>query len=365
MDVQAKIVVRRKAYRLDVSILLLSLVLFVPAPDSFSHESIGTVSNTIVRVSGRTVDLFISIPNKINTILESSDGGNLDFINEYIHDRLDVATSNAMCQLTGTELPELQASGNMISRLTYTCPKEVKDITIASSLFYDMDETHIQLLKLTSEDNPRTPMREATLTTDKRVFYAEDVNIVEHLLLNRIFDFAKMGAEHIFSGLDHILFLICIIIAARGFMEILKIVTSFTVAHSVTLAMAWLGIVSIDPKIVEPLIALTIIFVALENIFTKNHGKRWLLVFFFGLIHGLGFAEALKGIVVSKGEHFISLLSFNAGIEAGQVLIIGILLIIRNYFNNYQWPPSFIRWSSVGMSLVGLIWFFERVLFNV
>jgi HupE / UreJ protein len=142
--------------------------------------------------------------------------------------------------------------------------------------------------------------------------------------------FVALGIVHILSGIDHLLFLLCLLIPVRSFGEILRIVTAFTVGHSVTLlasaydlapAGAWF------PPLVETLIAVSIVYMALENILGVNFRRRWLIAGLFGLIHGFGFAYGLKENLQFAGSHLlVSLFSFNVGIEIGQILVLVLLL---------------------------------------
>jgi hypothetical protein len=143
-------------------------------------------------------------------------------------------------------------------------------------------------------------------------------------------DFVALGIVHILSGIDHLLFLLCLLIPVRSFGEILRIVTAFTVGHSVTLlasvydlapAGAWF------PPLVETLIAVSIVYMALENILGVDLRRRWLIAGLFGLIHGFGFAYGLKENLQFAGSHLlVSLFSFNVGIEIGQILVLVLML---------------------------------------
>src|SRR5262245_53932588 len=139
--------------------------------------------------------------------------------------------------------------------------------------------------------------------------------------------FFGLGVEHIMLGFDHLAFLFALLIIGSTLKEAAKIITSFTVAHSITLAMATFNVVNLPSGIVEPLIAVSIIYVGVENLFRREVKKRWLLTFAFGLIHGFGFASVLRemGIGVS-GSAAIPLLSFNLGVEVGQIAIAALIL---------------------------------------
>ena len=178
-------------------------------------------------------------------------------------------------------------------------------------------------------------------------------------------NFLCLGVKHILTGYDHLLFLFGLLLVARGFFSSLGIITSFTVAHSITLALATLHLVQIPSRIVEPLIAASIVFVGIENLL---HGDiptaRRVVAFGFGLIHGFGFASALReaGIGSGTGGIVLPLFSFNLGVELGQIMVAALALpIIWKLREN----PMFIaRWApacSAAVVLLGSFWFVQRV----
>ena len=135
--------------------------------------------------------------------------------------------------------------------------------------------------------------------------------------------FFRLGVEHILTGYDHILFLFALILRGGRLRSLLGIVTAFTVAHSITLALAVLGVVVVPSRIVEPVIALSIAYVALENIFRRRAASgRWVVSFVFGLVHGFGFAGALLELGLPPSGLIGSLVFFNLGVEAGQAMIV-------------------------------------------
>jgi hydrogenase/urease accessory protein HupE len=177
--------------------------------------------------------------------------------------------------------------------------------------------------------------------------------------------FIYLGIEHILTGYDHILFLISLLMLGGGIKYLLKVITAFTVAHSVTLSLAVLNIVHVPSRWVESAIALTIIYVALENFWRKDVRGRWIITFLFGLIHGLGFATALKEIGIPKEQFFTSLLSFNIGVELGQItIILAAYFLISKWFSNKIWYKERIVYPiSTVIACVALYWTIERILF--
>ena len=179
-------------------------------------------------------------------------------------------------------------------------------------------------------------------------------------------NFLCLGVKHILTGYDHLLFLFGLLLVARGFFSSLGIITSFTIAHSITLAVATLHLVQIPSRIVEPLIAASIVFVGIENLLrgdipnSASNGAA----FGFGLIHGFGFASALReaGIGSGTGGIVLPLFSFNLGVELGQIMVAAVALpIIWKLREN----PMFIaRWApacSAAVVLLGSFWFVQRV----
>jgi hydrogenase/urease accessory protein HupE len=176
-------------------------------------------------------------------------------------------------------------------------------------------------------------------------------------------DFVRLGIAHILTGYDHLLFLLALLATARGFWSVIKIVTAFTLAHSVTLTLAALDFVRIPDRIIEPLIAATIIWVALENLFAAAPDRRrWMWSFGFGLVHGLAFASALGELELKGAALLRGLVGFNAGVEVGQLIFVVIalpLLTLMSQGRGAQFTP---RIASVAAAAIGTYWLLERIL---
>ncbi len=179
-------------------------------------------------------------------------------------------------------------------------------------------------------------------------------------------EFFVLGIRHILTGYDHLLFLFALLIVCQSFASIAKIVTCFTLAHSLTLALATLNIVQIPSRIIEPTIAASIVYVGLENIFRHGHPKgRWLLTFAFGLAHGFGFAGVLREMEIAKaGSVVVPLVSFNLGVETGQIAVAAVLLPLLWQLKRLpQFAPRWVPACSVLVAAAGAYWFIERVCF--
>ncbi|MFC4810871.1 HupE/UreJ family protein [Paenibacillus sp. GCM10023250] len=172
--------------------------------------------------------------------------------------------------------------------------------------------------------------------------------------------YLTMGIEHILSGYDHLLFLFGLIIARMPKLNILKVLTAFTVGHCMTLALSALEVVSLSPDIIEPLIALSIVYITVENLFMKRLNHRWIVTFFFGLIHGFGFADILRGTL--SEDFAMPLFSFNLGVEAGQILVLAAVLPLIWAYKQTKLNERFLVFGgSAVVACIGLFWFFERV----
>ncbi|GLS27902.1 HupE/UreJ family protein [Marinibactrum halimedae] len=175
--------------------------------------------------------------------------------------------------------------------------------------------------------------------------------------------YTKAGVEHIIpKGLDHILFVLGLFFSTLALASLLWQVSAFTLAHSLTLVMAALGVVSVPANIIEPLIALSIVWVAIENcVFKQSTRWRPIVVFAFGLLHGLGFASVLSEYGLPKNDFLVSLLAFNIGVEIGQIAILLGAAILVWLIKNKSWYRFAIQIpASVFIATVGVYWFAER-----
>jgi hydrogenase/urease accessory protein HupE len=173
--------------------------------------------------------------------------------------------------------------------------------------------------------------------------------------------FFLLGVEHILSGYDHLLFLLALLLGGGGFVAMLKIVTAFTLAHSVTLALAVLDVVVMPDRLVEAAIALSIAVVAAENLVRRRAGPpRWVASFVFGLVHGFGFSSALRELGLPREGLALALLGFNLGVEAGQALVVALALPLLLGLRRTRWEWRVVAASSAAILLVGLILLVER-----
>jgi hydrogenase/urease accessory protein HupE len=346
---------------LFAGILLVASILGL-IPLAQAHERIGTVSHSIVTVRDNTVAYYINVPPALSAQLKLELDDSAESWRDYFAATVRITTWDALCELAKFDRITLPATANTLFDLLYRCPREVRDLAIYSVAFLDVDESHTQFARLAKPDNPAEFLREDVLTAKHQTFHVPDVRSGGSAWFDRGVAFFALGVEHLLTGYDHILFLLAVIIAMT-LRETIKAVTSFTVAHSLTMALAFFGFVSLPGSVVEPLIALTIVYVAVENVFAVSIRRRWLLTFVFGLIHGLGFVGVLKEITVSRSELLLSLASFNIGIEFGQLLVVVIAVPLFHRLRSYDWGAALRRWFSLSVGGLGIVWAIQRVAF--
>jgi hydrogenase/urease accessory protein HupE len=180
---------------------------------------------------------------------------------------------------------------------------------------------------------------------------------------NQFLFYLGLGVEHIIGGIDHLLFLLALLALATSLWQTVKIVTAFTVAHSITLSLAALGMVNVPSSIVEPLIAASIVWVAVENLVAPaGAARRWVIAGVFGLIHGLGFASALGDLALPRDVLLRALVGFNIGVELGQLAFVAVVMPPLVWASRPGRLPRLPQTLSVIVALVGAVWLVERLL---
>lgn len=180
--------------------------------------------------------------------------------------------------------------------------------------------------------------------------------------------FTILGVEHILEGIDHVLFVLALVLVTVPWRRLLLMVTTFTVAHSITLILAGLGIITLSPRIVEPVIALSIAYMALTSVFLRQYTffrefhNRLGIIFFFGLFHGLGFAGVFSALDVPPADYVLSLAFFNIGVEVGQIVILALAVPLLHLLSKRPTVHGIVvKLAAIVVSLLALYWFFERI----
>jgi hypothetical protein len=256
--------------------------------------------------------------------------------------------------------------GNIFINFVFKKPfsQTPTEIGFSVNFFDKFGERHNNLAKIVRGDN----VQQAIFTIDQpreRFVVGGAMSLFAQLK-----EFTLLGIEHIFLGYDHIMFLLGLIIIGGSLMNLVKIVTSFTLAHSLTLILAALQILSLPSRLIESGIALSIAYVAAENFLILSDRTettrasalkhRWVLTFCFGLVHGFGFANVLRDLGLPAKGLIGSLLSFNLGVEIGQIAIVGVLFPIILWITRTKAQRQLIYAFSFLILIFGLSWFVER-----
>jgi hydrogenase/urease accessory protein HupE len=238
--------------------------------------------------------------------------------------------------------------------LLYRFASEVTTIKVTSTLAAITQPNHRHLMSVTTG----SVTHEAILDLDLPSARFDSTGARSYL---RTFgSFLRLGVEHIFTGYDHLAFLVGLLIATASFRSLVKIVTSFTVAHSITLALATFDAVVLPTRVTESLIALSIAYVAAENLLRSRAIERYRITFLFGLVHGFGFSTILRQMQLPRRDLALSLFSFNAGVELGQILFVAIVFPMMMYLAGSAWQNRVRSAVSFGIVCLSMYWFVDR-----
>jgi hypothetical protein len=255
----------------------------------------------------------------------------------YALSRLALSSGGTPCPLRVTAhlLDDHSDGAYAVLRLHAACAADIVALDATYRLLFDIDPQHKGLLRLTNKTQTST----AIFTPDSPV---QQLRVADASRWRQFFDYVKHGVWHIWIGFDHILFLLSLLLPAvlmhtakgwqgrdtfrSSFIEVLKVVTAFTLAHSVTLTLATLGVVALPSRVVESAIAASVVLAALNNIWPVFERRRAIVAFAFGLIHGFGFASVLLDLGLPQTALLLSLVGFNVGVELGQLAIVAVFL---------------------------------------
>ncbi|HXC38379.1 MAG TPA: HupE/UreJ family protein [Burkholderiales bacterium] len=304
-------------------------------------------------------------------------------IASYALARLEVKADGHPCTLKPAEhLVDDHTDGAYeVLRFAADCPGIAAGTTTAPAaldirynLFFDFDAQHKGLLRIESPAGTLT----GVFASDSS---SQHFELRSHTLLEQFGSFFREGVFHIWVGIDHVLFLISLLLPAVLFLphgahagwrpverlgpalwDVLRVVTSFTVAHSITLSLAALGIVSLPSRLVESTIAFSVLLAAINNIRPVVEEKRWLMAFLFGLIHGFGFASVLADLGLPRDALLLALVGFNLGVEAGQLVIVSVFVPLAFMLRaTVFYRRVLMIGGSVIVALVAATWMAERI----
>ncbi|MBE0615068.1 MAG: HupE/UreJ family protein [Burkholderiales bacterium] len=290
--------------------------------------------------------------------------------------RLSLAGDAKNCPLavTGHQVDHHSDGAYEVLRFAAACEAAPAEIAIAYNLFFDFDAQHKGLLNL--EYKGRIQSLVFTPERSKQSFQLGEISALRQFL-----SYAREGVWHIWIGYDHILFLVSLLLPAvllrerrqwlpvarfpDAFWDVFKIVTSFTVAHSITLSLAALGVLSLPTRLVESAIAASVVLAALNNLLPVVGGRRWVVAFCFGLVHGFGFASVLAELGLPRDALVLALVGFNLGVEGGQLAIVaGFLPLAYAIRGSWFYRRVVLFGGSFAIVAIAMVWLLERA-FNL
>jgi hydrogenase/urease accessory protein HupE len=270
--------------------------------------------------------------------------------------------------LDGRRLPTSETlvwsdgSGGAHARIT--CERRSgRHLLVRSTAATRLARGHRELLSIRGQDGTLLSQRMLDGALNEA---SADISTMQGIARSPFARFFRLGVEHILTGYDHLLFLAGVLVLLRRWRDVIQTVSAFTAAHSITLAFATTGLLVIPGRVVEPLIAASIVVVGIENLIRGVSASRWKLTFGFGLVHGLGFATVLRDLGVGMGGGrviAVPLASFNLGVEAGQLAVASVLVPLFWWVGDQS--ASRVRFAvawSVMVIAVGSYWFVARIL---
>ena len=343
--------------------LSLALALMLAGASATRAHVGGTTGYATIAISRNTVRYAVTwptgvLPSDLAEALQLARAGsqqNRDKLLELLRRHIVISANGVRCEAGPGEVASSAPDGPTFSmQLDFACAGTVHDLAIRDDTFDVLGTGHHTLAKVEANGQTRElafapESRDAHVTVE-----AGDAGRGEG-------SFFALGVEHILTGYDHLLFLGALLLRGGRLLSIFKIITAFTVAHSITLALAVLGVVTVPPRLVESVIAASIVYVALENIFLRHApSQRWLVSFLFGLVHGFGFAAALGPLRLPARRLAVALFSFNLGVEVGQALVVASFLPLLIWMRGARWEQRAVRTASGAVAVVAFIWFMQR-----
>ena len=250
-----------------------------------------------------------------------------------------------------------EGDGGAIFQVRFACPEAPGRLTLAMPLLDRLAPGHRHMARLFRAGKP-----EVAVLDRGHASWTLAAGGASGSALGMAWSMLKLGVEHILTGADHLVFLLGLILVGGTLRSLAGVVTAFTLAHSITLALAALSIFAPSPRLVEPAIALSIAYVGVENLFVRDARRRWRITFPFGLVHGFGFAGALREIALPRAQVPIALVSFNLGVEIGQLAVLSVALPLVLAARGAPWfGARGVKILSVAIAVGGAALFVTRL----
>ena len=290
----------------------------------------------------------------------------------YAGARLGLSADDQPCRVgVGAQMLEDHTDGTYtVLPLVIDCSASATQLSVGYTLFADIDPQHRGLLNLRAHGVSRTAVLDPQAL-------AQRFDLAQANRWGQFVDYLREGVWHIWIGFDHILFLLSLLLPAvmlwramrwqpvddfrAAFWDVFRIVTSFTVAHSITLSLAALHVISLPSRLVESAIAASVVVAALNNLKPLVQSRRWVVAFGFGLVHGFGFATVLAELGLPSDALVLALVGFNLGVELGQLAIVLLFLPLAYSLRRSQlYRRALMVGGSLLIALVAAVWFVER-----
>jgi hypothetical protein len=314
---------------------------------SQAHD-LGTTGYATVTIDGRSVRYAVTLPANVLPPTEDLAQG--------VIRHLAVEADGAPCSgVVAPSQPLPAQSANVSAVVLYACPAPVGKLRVQDGMDNLLGPNHHTITDFewaggTTQVVFETGKRSAEIAVS--LAKAADNGAGAR---STFVAYLHQGVEHILLGYDHLLFVVALILPGGSIISLLGIVTAFTVAHSITLALSVLGIFTLPGWIVEPVIALSIAYVAFENLYVRKAlSRRWGISFIFGLVHGFGFAGALAEVGLPAEGLAYALIGFNLGVEAGQAMVIAIVLPLLVILRQFSWQARAVQLASIAIMAIAL-----------
>jgi HupE / UreJ protein len=346
--------------------LLASLIIVAAlgAGDRAASHTGGSTGYATIAVDGSAIRYSLSLwpaamPPAIADELGRARGGDAasrERLLGAVRDKISLIVGGHRCQPgSGSITPAPPTAESVTLVVEFACAGDVHELSVRDDLFDVFGPDYHTLAKF--ELPGRTT--QFAFAPDTRETRVDDGGRGRSLA-----SFVLLGIEHILTGWDHLLFLFGLLLRGGSWLALAKIVTAFTVAHSITLALAALDLVVLPDRFVEAVIALSIAVVAAENLFLRPVvSRRWVVSFCFGLVHGFGFSAALRELGLTSQGLLLSLFGFNAGVEIGQALVVAAAIPALTFIRTTRWERRMVWGSSLAILLIGAVLFVERAFF--
>ena len=370
------------------AILLATLVALLALPERRALAHAVGVSSGEYRLDGKVLygDVGLSgreLARVLPTLDTNQDeaidadelSANHDALARFVTNGITLKSDSAACPGSLDKAWVLEGEGGVVFQVHYTCADTPTHLVLALPLLETLTAGHRHVARVFRDGKPQVavldrahsswdlqqsgPASNASAASGPSGANSDNTSATRGLAWSML----ELGIEHILTGADHLVFLLGLVIVGGSLRSLLGVVSAFTLAHSITLALSALGVFAPSPAIVEPAIALSIAYVGIENLFIEDASKRWRITFPFGLIHGFGFASALREIAPLRSQLPTALLSFNLGVELGQLAVLALVLPLVLRARSATWfGERGVKALSIAIAVGGAGLFVARVI---